>query len=216
MDGKRKTEFVEFCLTQQALKFGSFTLKSGRQSPFFFNAGSFNSGTSVGELGEFYADALVSSGLEFDHLFGPAYKGIPLVTATAIGLRGHKKDIPFTFNRKVEKDHGEGGVFVGADLANKKVIIVDDVITAGTAIRESLTLLEKIPGCTVVGVLVALDRQEKVSLEENLSAIQKVEQEFKFPVISIIQLGDLQLYLKDKGDPLLDAVVQYREQYGVN
>ncbi|CAD7954902.1 unnamed protein product [Amoebophrya sp. A25] len=210
-------EFVKFCADQDVLKFGEFRLKSGRKSPYFFNAGLFTSGTAVKKLGEFYAGALVESGIEFDHLFGPAYKGIPLATATSIGLSSlFNRDVEYTFNRKVAKDHGEGGNLVGASMKGKKVVIVDDVITAGTAIRESLEILSK-EGCTVAGVLVAMDRQEKAP-DSELSAIQGVEKEYGFPVASIIKLADIVKHLEASGDAYtgpLEALRKYRDEYGV-
>ena len=154
-------QFIEFAINKQVLKFGEFTLKSGRKSPYFFNAGLFNTGRDLALLGRFYAQALVDSGIDYDLLFGPAYKGIPIATTTAVALADHHdRDVPYCFNRKEAKDHGEGGVLVGAAVEGKKVWIIDDVITAGTAIREVVTILKN-AGATIAGVLVALDRQER-------------------------------------------------------
>lgn len=205
--------FIEFALSRQALKFGDFTLKSGRQSPYFFNAGTFNSGSSLAQLGRSYADAIVASGLEFDMLFGPAYKGIPLVAAVAVALAEHHGiDLPWAFNRKEAKDHGEGGWLVGAPLAGR-VLVIDDVITAGTAIREVAELFAG-TDAHMAGVMVALDRQEKG--RGALSAIQEVEQALNVPVKSIVALSDIIQYLSEQGEKaLLENMRQYREQYGI-
>ena len=210
-----KQAFIELALARGALRFGSFTLKSGRESPYFFNAGLFNTGAALAELGACYADAITAAGLEFDVLFGPAYKGIPLATATAMALAGrHRRDVPWVFNRKEAKDHGEGGNLVGAPLAGR-VLIVDDVITAGTAIRESIGII-RAAGAEPCGVLLALDRQERGRGER--SAVQEVEQELGLKVTSIISLADLMSHLERRdGDPpeRLAALQEYRRCYGV-
>jgi orotate phosphoribosyltransferase len=208
-------DFIEFALSRQVLKFGSFTLKSGRTSPYFFNAGLFNTGGDLARLGRFYAAALEDAGVEFDLLFGPAYKGIPIATTTAVALFDqYAKDVPYCFNRKEAKTHGEGGNLVGSPLQGK-VMLVDDVITAGTAIRESMQLIQA-QGASLSGVLIALDRQEKGQGE--LSAIQEVERDFGTQVISIICLNDLINYLQGKPElaQYLEAVSAYRAQYGVS
>ncbi|BCK18680.1 Orotate phosphoribosyltransferase [Vibrio cholerae] len=207
-------EFIEFALEKQVLKFGEFTLKSGRKSPYFFNAGLFNTGRDLARLGRFYAAALVDSGIEFDVLFGPAYKGIPIATTTAVALADHHDvDTPYCFNRKEAKDHGEGGNLVGSKLEGR-VMLVDDVITAGTAIRESMELIQA-NKADLAGVLVAIDRQEKGKGE--LSAIQEVERDFGCAVISIVSLTDLITYLEQQGNntEYLEAVKAYRAQYGI-
>lgn len=207
-------EFIEFALEKQVLKFGEFTLKSGRKSPYFFNAGLFNTGRDLARLGRFYAAALVDSGIEFDVLFGPAYKGIPIATTTAVALADHHDvDTPYCFNRKEAKDHGEGGNLVGSKLEGR-VMLVDDVITAGTAIRESMELIQA-NKADLAGVLVAIDRQEKGKGE--LSAIQEVERDFGCVVISIVSLTDLITYLEQQGGNAehLEAVKAYRAQYGI-
>ncbi|KYN89085.1 orotate phosphoribosyltransferase [Vibrio cidicii] len=207
-------EFIEFALEKQVLKFGEFTLKSGRKSPYFFNAGLFNTGRDLARLGRFYAAALADSGIEFDVLFGPAYKGIPIATTTAVALADHHDiDTPYCFNRKEAKDHGEGGNLVGSALEGR-IMLVDDVITAGTAIRESMEIIQA-NGADLACVLVAIDRQEKGKGE--LSAIQEVERDFGCAVISIVSLSDLITYLEEKGDATehLAAVKAYREQFGV-
>ncbi|EKO3656215.1 orotate phosphoribosyltransferase [Vibrio metschnikovii] len=207
-------EFIEFALEKEVLKFGEFTLKSGRKSPYFFNAGLFNTGRDLARLGRFYAAALVDAGVKFDMLFGPAYKGIPIATTTAVALADHHEiDTPYCFNRKEAKDHGEGGNLVGSALEGR-IMLVDDVITAGTAIRESMEIIQA-NGAQLAGVLVAIDRQEKGQGE--LSAIQEVERDFDCQIISIVSLGDLVTYLKEQGgDPVqLAAVEAYRAQYGV-
>ncbi|EEY42866.1 TPA: orotate phosphoribosyltransferase [Vibrio cholerae] len=207
-------EFIEFALEKQVLKFGEFTLKSGRKSPYFFNAGLFNAGRDLARLGRFYAAALVDSGIEFDVLFGPAYKGIPIATTTAVALADHHDvDTPYCFNRKEAKNHGEGGNLVGSKLEGR-VMLVDDVITAGTAIRESMELIQA-NKADLAGVLVAIDRQEKGKGE--LSAIQEVERDFGCAVISIVSLTDLITYLEQQGNNTehLEAVKAYRAQYGI-
>ena len=206
-------DFVNFMLETGALKFGEFTLKSGRISPYFFNAGLFNQGKHLSQLGQFYAQAIEASGIEFDVLFGPAYKGIPLATATAMALNdSFNRNVPYSFNRKEAKTHGEGGNIVGHPLEGD-ILIIDDVITAGTAIREAQKIIAA-NGATIKGVIVALDRQEKGKGE--LSAIQEVEQNFGISVASIINLSHLITYLKGQNDAILvDKIEKYREQYGV-
>ncbi|MEN8169941.1 MAG: orotate phosphoribosyltransferase [Pseudomonadota bacterium] len=209
-----KRNFIEFAIENEVLRFGSFTLKSGRVSPYFFNAGLFNTGEHLTRLSRFYASAIQDSDIEFDTLFGPAYKGIPLAAITALSLFDqHQRNIPYCFNRKEAKDHGEGGNIVGAPLAGK-VLIIDDVITAGTAIGEAMEIINA-AGATATGVVIALDRQERGKGEK--SAIQEVEQNFGMKVASIITLADLMDYLKD--DPKmaehLEAVAAYRSQYGI-
>ena len=207
-------EFIEFALSKQVLRFGEFTLKSGRTSPYFFNAGLFNTGGDLAKLGRFYAAALADSGIDYDLLFGPAYKGIPIATTTAVALADHhNQDVPYCFNRKEAKTHGEGGSLVGSALVGK-VMLVDDVITAGTAIRESMEII-KAHGAELSGVLIALDRQEKGQGE--LSAIQEVERDFGTQVISIVSLADLISYLEEKGDmaDALASIKQYRQSYGI-
>ncbi|AVF67348.1 orotate phosphoribosyltransferase [Vibrio alginolyticus] len=207
-------EFIEFALEKEVLKFGEFTLKSGRKSPYFFNAGLFNTGRDLARLGRFYAAALADSGIEFDVLFGPAYKGIPIATTTAVALADHHDiDTPYCFNRKEAKDHGEGGNLVGSALEGR-IMLVDDVITAGTAIRESMEIIQA-NGADLAGVLVAIDRQEKGKGE--LSAIQEVERDFGCAIISIISLTDLVTFLEEKGTDKehLEAVKAYRAEYGI-
>ena len=206
--------FIEFALTRNVLKFGQFTLKSGRISPYFFNAGLFNTGGDLAKLGQFYAQALQTSGIDYDVLFGPAYKGIPIATTTAVALADkHNVDKPYCFNRKEAKTHGEGGNLVGSPLAGK-VMLVDDVITAGTAIRESMQLITA-NNAQLAGVLIALDRQEKGQGE--LSAIQEVERDFETKVVSIVSLSDLVDYLSDKPEMVghLANIKQYRLDYGI-
>lgn len=209
-------DFIEFAIEQNVLRFGEFTLKSGRVSPYFFNAGLFNSGQALAKLGRFYAASLMESNVPFDVLFGPAYKGIPLATTTAVALYDHHNvDTPYVFNRKEAKTHGEGGSLVGAPLAGK-VMIIDDVITAGTAIREVMAIIQQVDALPA-GVLIALDRQERGQGE--LSAIQEVERDFSMPVISIVSLNDIMAYLAEQDSPEfaehLDAVKAYRDQYGI-
>lgn len=207
-------EFIEFALEKEVLKFGEFTLKSGRTSPYFFNAGLFNTGRDLSRLGRFYAAALVDSGIEYDLVFGPAYKGIPIATTTVVALNDHHDiDAPYCFNRKEKKDHGEGGSLVGSDLAGR-IVLVDDVITAGTAIRESMDIIQA-HNAALAGVLIALDRQEKGKGE--LSAIQEVERDYGCTVKSIVTLGDLITYLQDKPgmQQHLENVKAYRENYGI-
>jgi orotate phosphoribosyltransferase len=205
-------DFISYALSLGVLKFGEFQLKSGRVSPYFFNTGLFNTGLQLGKLGYFYAQALIQSGIQADILYGPAYKGIPLVSATAIAyaqLAG--KDIPFAFNRKETKDHGEGGLLVGASLQGK-VIIVDDVITAGTSVRESVEIITA-AGAAPAGVLIALDRQEKG--KHTLSAAQEVEDQYKIPVISIICLANIVDYLTANASEKLERIKAYQQLYGI-
>ena len=207
-------DFIEFAIERGVLKFGEFTLKSGRISPYFFNAGLFNRGGDLAKLGRFYADALMDASVKFDVLFGPAYKGIPIATTTAVALADHHSlDVPYCFNRKEAKTHGEGGNLVGSPPEGK-VMLVDDVITAGTAIRESMTLIEQ-QQASLSGVLIALDRQERGNGE--LSAIQEVERDFGTQVISIVSLADVVAYLAEKGgfDSEISAINTYRENYGI-
>ncbi|MDU8455256.1 orotate phosphoribosyltransferase [Pseudomonas syringae group sp. J254-4] len=207
-------DFIRFAIDRGVLRFGEFTLKSGRTSPYFFNAGLFNTGSALAQLGRFYAAAVVESGIAFDVLFGPAYKGIPLASATAVALaEHHDRDLPWCFNRKEAKAHGEGGSLVGSPLAGN-VLIIDDVITAGTAIREVMQII-KDQDATAAGVLIALNRQERGNGE--LSAIQEVERDFGIPVVSIVSLNQVLEFLAD--DPQLKqhlpAVEAYRAQYGI-
>lgn len=215
-------EFVRFALDQGVLRFGEFKVKSGRLSPYFFNAGLFDSGASVGRLAQFYAHALVESGVSFDMLFGPAYKGIPLAATTAVALAGHEKmaerDIPFAFNRKEAKAHGEGGSLVGAPLEGK-VIIIDDVITAGTSVGESVEII-RAQGAEPAGVLIALDRMERAGPDDALSphsAVQEVSQKYGIPVVSIASLSDIMFYLENNAELALhkQSVAAYRQKYGV-
>ena len=207
-------DFIRFAIDRGVLRFGEFTLKSGRTSPYFFNAGLFNSGSALAQLGKFYAAAVVESGISFDVLFGPAYKGIPLAAATAVALADHHSlDLPWCFNRKEAKAHGEGGSLVGAPLTGD-VLIIDDVITAGTAIREVMQIIQA-QSANAAGVLIALNRQERGNGE--LSAIQEVERDFGIPVVSIVSLNQVLEFLAD--DPQLKqhlpAVEAYRAQYGI-
>ena len=207
-------ECIQFALERGVLRFGEFTLKSGRVSPYFFNAGLFDSGLALAKLGRFYAQALMDSGLSYDVVFGPAYKGIPLAATTAVALaEHHQRDMPWCFNRKEAKDHGEGGTLVGAPLAGN-VVIVDDVITAGTAIREVMQIIQA-QGAQAAGVLIALDRQERGT--GALSAIQEVERDFNMPVISIVSLQQVLEYLAESAElkQYLPAVERYREDYGI-
>lgn len=206
-------DFIEFAIHRDVLRFGEFTLKSGRTSPYFFNAGLFNSGNDLLRLSDAYAAALTRSGLDYDMIFGPAYKGIPLATATAMSLASKGDNRPWAFNRKEAKDHGEGGNIVGAPLQGK-VLIIDDVITAGTAIRESMAIIEA-AGARPAGVLIALDRQERG--QGDLSAIQEVEQTYDIPVISIIRLEQILEYLQSNPELAShgNAIAAYRDRYGV-
>lgn len=207
-------DFIRFAIDRGVLRFGEFTLKSGRTSPYFFNAGLFNTGSALAQLGRCYAAAIVDSKIAFDVLFGPAYKGIPLAAATAVALaEQHQLDVPWCFNRKEAKDHGEGGSLVGAPLAGD-VLIIDDVITAGTAIREVMQIINA-QQAKAAGVLIALNREERGNGE--LSAIQEVERDFGIPVVSIVSLTQVLEFLAD--DPQLKqhlpAVEAYRAQYGI-
>jgi len=209
-----QNDFLDFMLEIGALKFGEFTLKSGRVSPYFFNAGQFNQGNHLSQLGQFYAKAIEASGIKFDVLFGPAYKGIPLVSATAIALNdSFNRSVPYSFNRKEAKDHGEGGNIVGHPLEGD-ILIIDDVITAGTAIGEAKDIIDA-NGAKTKGVVVALDRQEKGKGE--LSAIQEVEQNFGIAVVSIINLSHIVDYLKANNDKnIISRIESYRSQYGIS
>ena len=209
-----QNDFVDFMLEIGALKFGEFTLKSGRVSPYFFNVGQFNQGNHLSQLGQFYAQAIEASGIKFDVLFGPAYKGIPLVAATAIALNEtFNRSVPYSFNRKEAKDHGEGGSIVGHPLEGN-ILIIDDVITAGTAIKEAKDIINT-NGAKTKGVVVALDRQEKGKGE--LSAIQEVEQNFGIAVVSIINLSHIVDYLKANNDKnIIRRIESYRSQYGIS
>ena len=209
-----QNDFVDFMLEIGALKFGEFTLKSGRVSPYFFNAGQFNQGNHLSQLGQFYAQAIEASGIKFDVLFGPAYKGIPLAAATAIALNdSFNRSVPYSFNRKEAKDHGEGGNIVGHPLEGD-ILIIDDVITAGTAIREAKDIINA-NGAKTKGVVVALDRQEKGKGE--LSAIQEAEQNFGITVVSIINLSHIVDYLKANNDKnIISRIESYRSQYGIS
>lgn len=211
-------DFLRFALDLGVLKFGDFTLKSGRQSPYFFNAGLFNTGSALARLGGFYATALQASCLDCDVLYGPAYKGIPLAAATAIALATqHGRDLPYAFNRKESKDHGEGGIIVGHPLRGQ-VLIIDDVITAGTSVRESIDIIQA-QGARPAGVLIALDRQERGQNE--ISAVQEVREHFGIPVVSIATLADLVTFLEESPagasipPATLAAVRDYRSRYGV-
>lgn len=207
-------DFIEFALKNDVLRFGEFTLKSGRVSPYFFNAGLFNSGEALAKLGQYYAAAIKENGVKFDVLFGPAYKGIPLATTCAVALYEHQNtNIPYSFNRKEAKAHGEGGNIVGAALEGD-ILIIDDVITAGTAIRESMDIIAA-ANAKPAGVIIALDRQEKGTGE--LSAIQEVEQQHNIPVLSIIKLEHLITYIDGNADfaEYTDKVKAYRDQYGI-
>jgi len=209
-----KKEFIEFAIERKVLRFGEFTLKSGRVSPYFFNAGLFNTGGDLAKLGRYYAAALQASGVEFDVLFGPAYKGIPIATTTAVALSNdYDLDVPYCFNRKEAKTHGEGGNLVGSPLAGK-IMLVDDVITAGTAIRESMQLIKQ-HDASLAGVLIALDRQERGQGE--LSAIQEVERDFDTQVISIVTLADVVAYLSEQESnaEAVASINKYRENYGI-
>ncbi|MEH6450044.1 MAG: orotate phosphoribosyltransferase [Oleispira sp.] len=208
-------DFIEFAIKQGVLKFGEFTLKSGRVSPYFFNAGLFNTGKALAEIGRFYAAALEAADVEYDVIFGPAYKGIPLATTLSVALFDkYGKDVPYVFNRKEAKAHGEGGTLVGSALEGR-VLIVDDVITAGTAIREVMSMIEAAPDAKPAATLIALDRQEKGKAEE--SAIQEVERDYGIPVISIVKLEQVLAYVADQPEltQYAASIEAYREKYGV-
>ena len=213
-----RQEFIAFSVQAGVLKFGEFTTKAGRQSPYFFNAGLFHDGATLAKLADFYAQTLLDSGIEFDMLFGPAYKGITLASATAMALAGKGRNTSFAYNRKEAKDHGEGGTLVGAKLTGK-VVIIDDVISAGTSVRESVEMIRN-AGAEPCAVLIALDRMERGGKDgqmSELSAVQEVSKNYGIPVISIGNLSDLFTYLS--ADPSLaqykDAVAAYRSRYGV-
>ena len=212
-----RSRFLQLALNADALRFGQFTLKSGRVSPYFFNAGRFDTGLALAQLGNCYADAVESSGVAFDQLFGPAYKGIPLATAIACEFSHRGRDLPLTFNRKEAKDHGEGGSLIGADMAGRRILIVDDVITAGTAIREALAIIREAKGIPA-GIVVALDRQEIASEEDRRSAAQAVAAETGIPVIAVANLADLLAFAS--GNPELvgyrEPLLAYRARYGSN
>jgi orotate phosphoribosyltransferase len=213
-------DFVSFAMASGVLKFGQFTTKAGRQSPYFFNAGLFDDGQKLSQLAEFYAQALLSSGIEFDMIFGPAYKGIPLGAVVTLALARHGRNVPFAYNRKEAKDHGEGGSVVGAALKGR-VLIVDDVMSAGTAVRESIALIQA-AGAVPCGVAIALDRQEKATengVDVSHSAVQYVRNQLGMQVCAIAQLSDLMDYLADTAQTDLqvhwEAVAAYRHRYGV-
>jgi orotate phosphoribosyltransferase len=216
-----KNEFIRFALDANVLSFGEFKTKAGRLSPYFFNAGGFNDGALLKALGEFYAKALIKSGIEFDMLFGPAYKGITLAASTVIALAAMGRPVPFCFNRKEAKDHGEGGTLVGAPLKGR-VVIIDDVISAGTSVRESVAIIRH-EHATPAAVLIALDRMEKAGTATEIadrSAVQDVEREYGIPVVSIADLTGLMMFLEESNDPnlqrFLPSVKAYRDQYGVS
>ena len=208
-----RQEFIEFAIAQDVLRFGNFRTKAGRLSPYFFNAGLFNNGAALGRLAEFYAKAISASGIVVDGLFGPAYKGIPLVAVIAVALARSGRNLPFSFNRKEAKDHGEGGSIVGAPLAGR-VLIIDDVITGSTSVRESVDLI-RAAGASPCGVVIALDRMERGSGE--LSAVQEVEQNYGIPVLAVANLDDLMSFLHQRDDFRQNeaAVARYRQEYGL-
>jgi orotate phosphoribosyltransferase len=209
-----KTQFIDNAIASGALKFGQFRLKSGRVSPHFFNAGEFYRGRALAALGQCYAAAIVESGIEFDVLFGPAYKGITLAAATSVALAEHHDlDVPYCFNRKEAKSHGEGGTIVGAPLEGR-VLIIDDVITAGTAIREVMAMVDA-ADAEPAGVVIGLDRKERGNTDK--SAIQEVEEQFDIPVVSIIDIDDILAYLDGKPDMklLVEQITEYRQEYGL-
>ncbi|KAJ2036568.1 hypothetical protein GGI01_000289 [Coemansia sp. RSA 376] len=213
-------DFISFAIADGVLSFGEFTLKSGRKSPYFFNAGKFNSGASLAKIGQYYAAAISSRpDIEFDVVFGPAYKGIPLCATTVIALatagNESQRDVLYSFNRKEAKDHGEGGSIVGAALKGRRILVVDDVITAGTAIRESMDIIRE-AGATLAGVVVAIDRQEK-GRDSSLSAIQEIERQHGTPVVAVVTLGNVVEYLQEQGGELgamAGAMEAYRREYG--
>ncbi len=206
-------EFIQYALDCGVLKFGQFELKSGRTSPYFFNTGLFNTGAKLGKLGHFYAKTLIASGLQVDMLYGPAYKGIPLVSTASSAYADLKLDIPFAFNRKEAKDHGEGGLIVGTPLQGR-VLILDDVITAGTSVRESVSIINSM-NATPAGVLIALDRQEKGV--NDVSAVEEVKSKLDIPVISIINLKNIIEFLEqdEQASEQLSIIKKYRKQYGI-
>ncbi|KHC44935.1 orotate phosphoribosyltransferase [Candida albicans P60002] len=213
-----KSSFLQLALDSQALKFGKFTLKSGRESPYFFNLGLFNTGKLLSNLATSYAEAIIASGLKFDILFGPAYKGIPLAAITVSKLAEldpiNYGDIGYSFNRKEKKDHGEGGSIVGCNLKDKKILIIDDVITAGTAINEAFEIIGNEKG-QVVGCIIALDRQETTATDPTKSATQAVSEKYQIPVLSIVNLGEVISILNGKiNDEDLKSIEQYRSKYG--
>jgi len=209
-------EFIQLALEHKVLQFGDFTLKSGRKSPYFFNLGLFYQAEAVKKLGEFYAQAIITAGISFDVIFGPAYKGIPLAVSTAIALNQQGYDYPFAFNRKEIKDHGEGGNIVGASL-DKKILVLDDVITAGTAFFESKKCIEE-QGGKISGLVVALDRQEKGANGQPI--LKEIQQTYHIPVLSLITLADLISYLKehplDESEHALPAILAYQKQFGIH
>lgn len=209
-------QFIQLAIKNRVLTFGEFILKSGRKSPYFFNSGLFYQASAIQKLGVFYAEAILNASLDFDILFGPAYKGIPLITTTGIALAQKGKNYPLSFNRKEAKDHGEGGTLVGAPLKNQRILILDDVITAGTAFYESKTLIE-LAGGSVAGIVIALDRQEK-GRESYHSAIQEIQDKEHIPVISIITLEHLISYLKEQqnliSSEVLENMLAYQKEYG--
>ena len=209
-----RQEFIEFALNQNVLRFGEFKTKAGRLSPYFFNAGLFNDGASLDRLSQFYAMAILAGGTPVDMLFGPAYKGIPLVAVSALALARTGHNLPFAFNRKEAKDHGEGGNIIGSPLTGR-VLIIDDVISAGTSVRESVEII-RAAGATPCGVVIALDRMERGTGE--LSAVQEVRRDFCIPVVAVATLDDLMTYLRNRTDfkEHEAAVARYRQQYGVS
>ncbi len=208
-----RQDFIAFALEQNVLRFGEFKTKAGRLSPYFFNAGLFNDGAALDRLSQFYAQAILASGLDIDLLYGPAYKGIPLVSVTALALARAGHNLPFAFNRKEAKDHGEGGTIIGSPLAGR-VLIIDDVISAGTSVRESVELIRQ-AGATPCGVVIALDRMERG--QGQLSAVQEVGRDYGLPVIAVASLDDLMTFLADRPDfkDYAKAVARYRQEYGV-
>ena len=207
-------DFIKFAITHNVLRFGHFTLKSGRQSPYFFNAGLFHTGESLAQLGHYYAQTLQDASISFDMLFGPAYKGIPLVVTTAIALvHRYQRSVPYCFNRKEKKDHGEGGLLVGAPLTGR-VLLIDDVISAGTAIRESVKIIQE-AGAQLAGIIIALDRQERGQLQQ--SAIEEIEHTYHTRVVSIVKLEDLIAYLttQNSSQKMLEEMNRYRQEYGI-
>ena len=208
-----RQDFIAFALEQNVLRFGEFKTKAGRLSPYFFNAGLFNDGAALDRLSQFYAQAILASGLDIDLLYGPAYKGIPLVSVTALALARAGHNLPFAFNRKEAKDHGEGGTIIGSPLAGR-VLIIDDVISAGTSVRESVELIRQ-AGATPCGVVIALDRMERG--QGQLSAVQEVGRDYGLPVIAVASLDDLMTFLTDRPDfkDYATPVARYRQEYGV-